>query len=114
MLEPNMKMLTNGQKQRISMARVMLGNPKILLINDEVYSMRYIYENLYREAIRNIITSRTSIFMPHHSENLEAANVIMVLERDKIIQVGRYSDLLKNKSLIKRIKRNYFNAYKKS
>lgn len=59
--------MSKTQKETIAMARVLLGNPKILLINTSSFDNLYNFEDVNNQSINYMINDRTSIFMPHYS-----------------------------------------------
>jgi ATP-binding cassette subfamily B protein len=86
--------LSGGEKQRISIARVVLKNPKILILDEATSSLDSISENLISDALNNIMQGRTSIVIAHRLSTVIAADKIMVIEKGVITAEGGHAELL--------------------
>ena len=86
--------LSGGEKQRISIARVILKNPKILILDEATSSLDSISENLIQTALEKVMENRTCIVIAHRLSTVLAADRIMVLERGEITQMGTHDSLL--------------------
>lgn len=86
--------LSGGEKQRISIARVVLKNPKILILDEATSSLDSISESLIQSALNNIMCGRTSIVIAHRLSTVIAADKIMVLENGQITETGTHDELL--------------------
>ena len=89
--------LSGGEKQRVSIARVVLKNPKILILDEATSSLDSVSESLIQSALDNIMKGRTSIVIAHRLSTIMAADSIMLLEEGKITAEGNHDTLL-NKS----------------
>lgn len=89
--------LSGGEKQRVSIARVVLKNPKILILDEATSSLDSVSESLIQSALNNIMKGRTSIVIAHRLSTIMAADSIMLLEEGKITAEGDHDTLL-NKS----------------
>lgn len=89
--------LSGGEKQRVSIARVILKNPKILILDEATSSLDSVSENLIQSALNNVMKGRTSIVIAHRLSTVMAADNIMLLENGKILETGTHDELL-NKS----------------
>ncbi len=89
--------LSGGEKQRVSIARVVLKNPKILILDEATSSLDSISENLISDALNNIMKGRTSIVIAHRLSTVIAADKIMVIEKGIITAEGSHQELI-NKS----------------
>lgn len=87
--------LSGGEKQRVSIARVILKNPKILILDEATSSLDSISESLIQEALNRIMKGRTSIVIAHRLSTVMAADKIMILENGVIAETGTHDNLLK-------------------
>lgn len=86
--------LSGGEKQRMSIARVVLKDPKILILDEATSSLDSISENLISDALNNVMQGRTSIVIAHRLSTVIAADKIMVIENGVITAEGSHSELL--------------------
>lgn len=102
------KKLSQGQKQLISMARAFLNNPKILLMDEATASIDAYSEALIQEAIDRLLINRTSIVIAHRLTTIKKADRIIVIDKGKIIEEGKHSDLLARKGHYAELYNKYF------
>ncbi len=86
--------LSGGEKQRMSIARVVLKDPKILILDEATSSLDSISENLISDALNKVMQGRTSIVIAHRLSTVIAADKIMVIENGVITAEGSHSELL--------------------
>ena len=87
--------LSGGEKQRISIARVLLRDPALLIFDEATSALDSISENLIQEAIDPLIDSRTSILIAHRLSTILAADEILVVKDGEIVERGEHKDLVK-------------------
>jgi len=103
--------LSGGQKQRISIARAILKNPDILILDEATSSLDSESEKLIEDALSNLMKSRTSLVIAHRLSTIENADKILVINNGEIIEKGTHLELLQNSVLYKKL---YDIQYKKS
>ncbi len=86
--------LSGGEKQRVSIARVVLKNPKILILDEATSSLDSISESLIQSALNAVMQNRTSIVIAHRLSTVIAADRIMVVENGEITETGTHSQLI--------------------
>lgn len=86
--------LSGGEKQRISIARVVLKDPKILILDEATSSLDSISENLIQSALDRLMKNRTSIVIAHRLSTVMAADDIMLLQNGIITDTGTHDELL--------------------
>lgn len=86
--------LSGGEKQRVSIARVILKNPKILILDEATSSLDSISESLIQSALDRVMEGRTSIVIAHRLSTVMAADKIMILENGEITDTGTHDELL--------------------
>ena len=86
--------LSVGEKQRLSIARALLKNPPILILDEATASVDTTTERLIQEALDHLMENRTSFVIAHRLSTVRHANQILVLERGRIIERGHHEELL--------------------
>ena len=91
--------LSGGQKQRIAIARAMLRNPQIIVLDEATSSLDNISEKKIQKAINDISKLTTVLVIAHRLSTVQNADKIIILEHGQIIEQGTHEELLKNKKL---------------
>lgn len=100
--------LSGGEKQRMSIARVILKDPKILILDEATSSLDSISENLISDALNNVMKGRTSIVIAHRLSTVIAADKIMVIEKGIITAEGSHKELLSRSEKYKELYETQF------
>jgi ATP-binding cassette subfamily B protein len=102
--------LSGGEKQRIALARVMLKNPRILVLDEATSALDTVSERLIQAAIERVQQGRTTVAIAHRLSTILRADLIVVMERGRIIERGRHDELLAHGGLYARLYREQFLA----
>lgn len=93
--------LSGGEKQRISIARAILKDASIILLDEATSSLDPENELIIQEAISNLIKNKTVIVVAHKLRSVMGADKIVVLNKGKVEEVGKHEELIKNNGLYK-------------
>jgi ATP-binding cassette subfamily B protein len=95
--------LSGGQKQRTAIARTLLKNPRILILDDSTSSVDTETEASIREALNGLMESRTTFIIAHRIQSVMKANLIIVLDKGEIVQMGSHAELLAQEGMYRQI-----------
>ena len=91
--------LSVGQRQLISIARAILADPRILIMDEATSSVDMVTEALIQDALRKLLSQRTSIVIAHRLSTITTADVICVVDEGRICETGAHAELLEKRGL---------------
>ncbi len=86
--------LSGGQKQRVAIARAILKNPRLLILDDSTSAIDVETEAEIRQALQRLMQGRTTFIIAHRIQSVMAADLILVLDKGEIVQMGTHDELL--------------------
>jgi subfamily B ATP-binding cassette protein MsbA len=95
--------LSGGERQRIAMARAILKDPRILILDEATSALDSESEQIVQEALDQLMKKRTTFIIAHRLSTVRKADKIVVLEKGRIIDIGKHQELLNRCGLYKKL-----------
>jgi subfamily B ATP-binding cassette protein MsbA len=95
--------LSGGQRQRLAIARALLKNPQILILDEATSSLDVESEALVQEAIDHLVKGRTTLVIAHRLSTVKHADKIVVLEDGRISQIGKHEELINEEGTYRKL-----------
>lgn len=104
--------LSGGEKQRVSIARVILKDPRIIILDEATSSLDSVSEEYIQKAMIPLLKGRTSLVIAHRLSTVLAADKIIVIQDGDIVEMGKHEDLLKEDGLYRDLYDTQFKSQK--
>jgi ATP-binding cassette subfamily B protein len=102
--------LSGGEKQRLALARVLLKDPRIMILDEATSHLDSESEALIQDALEHLYANRTSIVIAHRLSTILSADLILVMDKGEIIERGTHAELLALSGLYARLYETQFNS----
>jgi len=99
--------LSGGQRQRIAFARALLKDAPLLILDEATSALDSVSEKAVQDALKNIMKDRTTIIVAHRLTTIQGADLIVVMDRGRICEIGTHEQLLKTSRLYKELYKSY-------
>jgi ATP-binding cassette subfamily B protein len=102
--------LSGGEKQRVAIARVILKDPKVLILDEATSHLDSRSEALIQQAMEQVMQGRTSFVIAHRLSTIVDADLILVMDRGRLVEHGRHAELLSAGGLYQTLYETQFRA----
>jgi len=99
MIGENGYTISGGERQRIAIARAIIKNPSILILDEATSSLDVETESIIQDSLNRIVKGRTTIAIAHRLSTLRNADRLIVLDKGRIAEAGTHNELLKKKGI---------------
>ncbi len=99
--------LSGGQRQRIAFARALLKNAPVLILDEATSALDSVSEKAVQDALKNVMKDRTTIVVAHRLTTIQGADLIVVMDKGRICEIGTHEELLRTSTLYTELYRNY-------
>jgi ATP-binding cassette subfamily B protein len=106
--------LSGGEKQRVAIARVILNDPKVLILDEATSHLDSESEALIQEAMEVVMTGRTALVIAHRLSTIVDADRILVMDKGELVEQGRHDELLSKGGLYARLFETQFKSVRPS
>ena len=100
--------LSGGEKQRVAIARVLLKDPKVLILDEATSHLDSQSEALIQDAMERVMRGRTSLVIAHRLSTVMGADLILVMDKGQLVEQGRHEELLARGGLYARLYETQF------
>ncbi len=100
--------ISGGQKQRLTIARAIMKDPSLLILDEATSALDTESERVVQKALENLMQGRTSIVIAHRLSTILSADVIVVMEKGRILSTGTHRELLASCPLYQRLYKMQF------
>jgi ATP-binding cassette subfamily B protein len=100
--------LSGGQRQRLAIARALLTDPRILILDDSTSAIDSATEDKIQQAIHRVLEGRTTFLITHRLSMIRRADLILMLDKGRIVDIGAHEELMARNRLYQRIFARYF------
>jgi len=102
--------LSGGERQRVAIARVVLKDPRILVLDEATSHLDSLSEELIQNALQEVMKGRSSLVIAHRWSTILAADKILVMQDGKLVEEGTHDELLAESGLYKELYETQFKA----
>lgn len=102
--------LSGGQKQRVAIARAILKDPRVLILDEATSALDAESEHLVQEALRSLMTGRTTLVIAHRLSTVKEADRVVVLDRGRVVQSGPHGQLVSEDGIYRQLVARQFAA----
>jgi len=95
--------LSGGQRQRIAIARALIRNPRILILDEATSALDVASERQVQIAIEQSMRGRTTLIVAHRLSTIRHADLVVVLERGRLVEMGTYRELVQKDGFFSRL-----------
>ena len=101
-------LLSGGQKQRLAIARALVGNPKLLILDEATSNLDTESERIIQENLHHVLANRTTLVIAHRLSTVRYADVILVMEKGKLVESGTHLELVARRGMYYRLVNEQF------